>query len=258
MRFPCPDDPNGLLLGLFFLALALTGFLMKLVAMLVPASKRGETSRVFWLLLCPASHRRLRPTGKLRVAVLRVVLFCGAVYVSHRGVSWCRAFSGMPKLALSYGAVPVLWFASEALLALVTLLWWPAGRRLPALHDRPWRVGSVGEFWGRRWNLWFSDWFRSVIFFPLRRRPILALVLCFFVSGALHEWVVNVPLYCVTGHAMFGGMLLYFLLQAVGVLLEPRWRHRPGLKRAWAWLVVLGPAPLVLNEGLLRILHLWP
>jgi hypothetical protein len=30
------------------------------------------------------------------------------------------------------------------------------------------------------------------------------------------------------------------------------------LKRLLVWLVVLGPAPLLINEGLLRALHLWP
>lgn len=50
---------------------------------------------------------------------------------------------------------------------------------LPALHRRPWAARSVADFWGSRWNLWFSDWFRYCIFSRLRRRPVFALFLAF-------------------------------------------------------------------------------
>jgi hypothetical protein len=118
---------------------------------------------------------------------------------------------------------------------------------------------GVADFWGRRWNLWFSDWFRFAIFSRLRNRPRLALLLVFAVSGLMHEWVVNLPLYLVIGRPLFGSMMLYFLLQAGGVLVERQFLKHPSAARAaFAWLVVIGPAPLILNEGLLRVLHLWP
>jgi hypothetical protein len=81
--------------------------------------------------------------------------------------------------------------------------------------------------------------------------------LVFLVSGVLHEWVINLPLYLVTGKNRFGSMIAYFLLQAVGILIERRTRNR-GVRRLLAWLFVFGAAPLIVNEGLLRILHLWP
>jgi hypothetical protein len=118
---------------------------------------------------------------------------------------------------------------------------------------------GVADFWGRRWNLWFSDWFRFALLAPLRRRPALAVVVIFFVSGVMHEWVVNLPLYLVTGRKLFGTMMLYFLLQAVGILLERRYfAEKPVAKVVLAWLVVFLPAPLVINEGLLRAMWLWP
>ena len=150
------------------------------------------------------------------------------------------------------------WLTSEALVALVSVLWLPGGRMLPPIHDHPWRSQSIADFWGRRWNLWFSDWSRFAIFQPLRSRPVFALVLAFAVSGLLHEWVINVPLYFVTGRALFGTMMLYFLLQAAGVVLERGLKRHPACQMAFTWLVVIVPAPLVLNEGMLRTLHLWP
>jgi len=54
-------------------------------------------------------------------------------------------------------------------------------------------------------------------------------------------------------------MMVYFLLQAAGVMVERRFlKGNARAKTLFAWLVVFVPAPLVLNEGLLRTLHLWP
>jgi hypothetical protein len=96
-----------------------------------------------------------------------------------------------------------------------------------------------------------------MIFRPLQDRPLLALFLVFLVSGVAHEWVINIPLYIVTGKKCFGWMTLYFLLQAVGILIERRIRNR-GVRIFLMWLFVFGAAPLMVNEGLLRVLGLWP
>ena len=160
---------------------------------------------------------------------------------------------------LSYLAAPALMLIGEVLVAAVALLWLPSGRLLPPLHDQPFLMHSVADFWGRRWNLWFSDWFRYAVFSPLRRRPLLALLLVFTISGLMHELVVNVPLYLATGRRLFGSMMLYFLLQAAGVLTERQFLKRSARARIlFAWLVVFAPAPLVINEGVLRTMHLWP
>jgi hypothetical protein len=147
----------------------------------------------------------------------------------------------------------------ESLVAAVTLLGSPSGQLLPPLHGRLWLTRGLADFWGRRWNLWFSDWFRYAIFTRLRNWPVLALILIFAVSGVMHEWVINVPLYFLTGRVLFGSMMIYFLLQAAGILVERRFlKSCAGLKVGFAWLVILAPAPLIMNEGLLRTLHLWP
>ncbi len=86
---------------------------------------------------------------------------------------------------------------------------------------------------------------------------MFALFLVFLASGILHEWVINVPLYIVTGRKCFGSMILYFLLQAIGILIERQTRNRH-VRRLLVWLFVFGAAPLIANEGLLRILRLWP
>jgi hypothetical protein len=123
----------------------------------------------------------------------------------------------------------------------------------------PWAARSVADFWGNRWNLWFRDWFRYCIFFRLRRCPWFALFLVFVNSGLMHEWVTNFTFYHVTGRALFGSMMIYFLLQPVGILVERHFlKGHPRLMTIFVWLIVVVPAPSVINEGLLRVLHLWP
>ncbi|MEO6035832.1 MAG: MBOAT family protein [Verrucomicrobiota bacterium] len=162
-------------------------------------------------------------------------------------------------IVLHYLAAPAVLLMSEGFVAVVTLLWLPSGRLLPVLHRNPFAARSVAEFWGRRWNLWMSDWFRYVIFTPLRRRPMLAVWLIFFLSGLLHEYVLNLGLWWVTGKNLFGTMMIYFLLQAAGVLMERRFlKHRPLPNPLFTWLIVLAPVPLVFHESMLRMLHLWP
>jgi hypothetical protein len=54
-------------------------------------------------------------------------------------------------------------------------------------------------------------------------------------------------------------MMVYFLLQAVGILVERHFLNgHPRLMVMFVWLVVFVPSPLALNEGYLRGLQLWP
>jgi hypothetical protein len=253
-----PDDPNWQMTVLYLLALAVVGFVMKLAAMLLPAPTPADRRHVFWLLLSPTTLRRLRPATTFLPLLLRTAALCGALVLSYWIYWQLVQITHMPEIFRSYCTLPILLLVSETLVAFMTMLWLPSGQLLPAIHNRPWLARSVADFWGNRWNLWVSDWMRYAIFRRMRRWPVVALILAFAVSGLLHEWVINVPLYFVTGRVLFGSMMLYFLVQAAGILLERRFLK--GHARAMAvftWLVVLAPAPLVLNEGLLRTLHLW-
>jgi len=254
-----PDDPNWQMTLLFLLALALLGFAMKLVALLLPVKGQMERRGISWVLVSPDSVLRSQPAISVRPVVLRILMWSVLLLSSYwvygqlvRGFQW---YGILP----SYLAAPCLYLMMEFLVAVKTLFYLPGGRLIPALHNRPWAARTVADFWGNRWNLWFSDWFRYCIFSRLRRRLLFALFLIFAISGLVHEWVVNVPLYFLTGRVLFGTMMIYFLLQPVGILVERRFlKSHPRSNAVFVWLVVLVPVPLVLNEGLLRVLHLWP
>jgi hypothetical protein len=254
-------DLNWRMTALFILAVATVLAVMKLVTLV----RSDSAQRVNWLfvfspLVSGASLKRVTAVPGGNWPVFRLGLHFGlllAGYWSYWTLVHRLKISG---LLLSYLGAPILWLAGESF----GLLWPVAaglaqGRRLPPGHDYPLRSRSVADFWGHRWNVWFSDWFRETVFKPLKRRPVVGLILVFFISGAIHEFVINLPLYLLTRRNLFGSMMLYFLLQAGGLLTERAFlKQRPALRQLFLWLVVVTPAPLILNEGLLRALQLWP
>ncbi len=249
---------NWQVTALFFLALLPVCFVMKLVAFWNMPGARRDLALILSPFPSPAAARRALPLSAGPRLIRRFLVYCGVCICAY-WLCWnlLRDFR-FPPVLLGYIGAIMLWLVSEALGSLVPFLGMPSGRLLPLPHgSAPPLAKSLSDFWGRRWNTWTSDWFRQIIFRPLQARPVLALFAVFLASGFLHEWVINVPLYIVTGRNCFGSMILYFLLQAFGILIERRMRNRV-LRILLAWLFVFGAAPLMINEGMLRILHLWP
>ena len=243
----------------FVFALALTGCLMKLLSLLPPP----RTQRTRWLfllspLVSPNSLKRSKPLNQVPRLLRRTLVATVALPLFYFANWQLQARFGLPAPVRSYLGIPGVCLLGELLGCSVGLFWSWSGRVLPGILNEPWQARGIADFWGNRWNLWFSDWFRFVIFNRLRHRPVVALFAVFGVSGLMHEWVVNLPLFLLTGTNLFGSMMAYFLLQAAGALLERRIsKTRSGARRSLAWLVVFIPAPLVINEGLLRAVWLW-
>src|SRR5205814_651706 len=97
--------------------------------------------------------------------------------------------------------------------------WRRAGVDCRPLFKAPLLAASLGEFWGRRWNLAFSEMTALGVYRPLsglvgRKAATAAAFLC---SGLLHELAISVPVL-----AGFGLPLAYFALHGLLVLLERR------------------------------------
>ena len=140
-------------------------------------------------------------------------------------------------------------------------LWRLAGVDCRPLFRAPLRATSLGEFWGRRWNLGFSEMTAVAVY-----RPLLgvlgkggATVAAFLFSGLLHELAISLPV-----KAGFGLPLLYFALHGGLVWLE-RGLARAGcpvdrvkwLGHVWtlAWLAL--PLPILFHPAF-RDAVLWP
>lgn len=230
----------------------------KAVSAILSPGKRGE--RTLFFLIAPAIS--IETWRRSRAIVLsdlrRLTLFAAATFLPLAlFYVYLRPLASRPEvpwLARSYLCLAPYLLATAAVGTTAQILFASFGVHVQALHDRPWLSISVAEFWGRRWNCIVGDWLRQVLFSPFRRRPRTAILVAFIVSGILHEGLLNLPLFFAYGFGVPGSMFLYFTIQAAGFFLERAFPLRsPLLRRAFCWSVVLLPAPMVLNEGMLHL-----
>ena len=188
----------------------------------------------------------------------------GAARLAAAGLA--RGAAGLALVAsarLAWRGTGSRWLATALLLPGLSLIvhfgvfdvlagaWRRAGVDCKPLFRSPLRSTSLGEFWGRRWNLAFSEMTALAVYQPLvrriGRRPALAA--SFLGSGLLHELAISVPV-----RAGYGLPLAYFALHGALVMVEGRLTKAgrpvdrvPWVGRAWTlgWVLVplAGPVP---------------
>ena len=96
-------------------------------------------------------------------------------------------------------------------------LWQSVGVNAKAIMSAPLRSTSLGEFWGKRWNLGFRQLAHELIFRPLHRSlgADAAGFLVFVASGLIHDLVISLP-----ARGGYGLPTIYFLLQGTGMTIE--------------------------------------
>ena len=240
--------------------LAMTSFVLylalKVTAVLLrPPGTLAARPAAGWLLyltawpgmeLAPFAQRRPRPGPEPRAWARRGL----AGMALGLGLA-----AGLAVFADRLGDEVVGWAGIAALLATFHLGWALvlsalvrlAGFDVGPLFDDPLASRSLTEFWSRRWNLAFVEMDRLLFLPPLHRLlgRRLAVPGVFLASGVMHELAISYP-----AGAGWGGPLAYFALHAVLVPLERVLRpgHWPALAaRAWTWLWLLGPLPLLFH-----------
>ncbi len=100
---------------------------------------------------------------------------------------------------------------------LLSLAWRAAGVNAQPLMNSPLLAGSLGDFWGNRWNLAFRQIGYELVFAPYRRTigAAGATAAIFLLSGLIHDFVISLP-----AGGGYGLPTLYFALQGAGVLAE--------------------------------------
>ena len=85
-----------------------------------------------------------------------------------------------------FGLILLLHFGT---FQIVSLLWQSMGVKAEPIMSAPLRSVSLGEFWGKRWNLAFRDMTHRFLFRPLSRliRPEWAIGIGFLFSGFVHD-----------------------------------------------------------------------
>ncbi len=156
----------------------------------------------------------------------------------------------MSLLRLTAG-VAILYALAALVFEVAALCFGLAGYSLPLMHRTPVAARSVGEFWGRRWNIITSAWLRTFIYWPLARRRFAGVGVfgCFLVSGAFHGWPMLVALDACAALSTVG----FFAIQGVVVLAENRLSIHTwpvALARAWTLVILLTSSPLFIDPGL--------
>lgn len=153
----------------------------------------------------PAASIWLRAVGKTIAGALLLWVVAHRIPEHHPLV---RGWVGMVGLIL------LLHFGSFEIIA----LFWQ-GFRIAAepIMRSPLRATSLGEFWGKRWNLGFRQLAHALIFRPTYRAigAGAAGFFVFVVSGLIHDLVISLP-----ARGGYGLPTLYFVLQGVGVTIE--------------------------------------
>ena len=192
----------------------------------------------------------------LRRGVVRMLL--GALLLAGATVS--HAATGSLVLATILALPGISLILHFGIFNLLCSFWRACGIRVYTLFPAPLRAQSLGEFWGRRWNLPFTEMIQRAVYRPLVSivgRPAAAL--CGFgFSGLLHECAISVPV-----SRGYGLPLLYFALHGGLVALErgtglEDWlRRRPVWSRVWTvfWLVL--PMGILFHPPFLRGI-VWP
>ncbi len=138
-------------------------------------------------------------------------------------------------------------------------LWRLRGVDCGPLFRAPIASQSLTEFWGRRWNLAFSEMTAMTVYRPLAARigRRWALMAAFLFSGLLHEMAISLPV-----RAGIGMPMLYFALHGVLVLVERELARRGralrgGYGRLWTLAWLAAPLALVFHAPFLEGV-LWP
>jgi len=175
-----------------------------------------------------------------------------------REVARATGSRGAATLGLLPGLSLILHFG---ILGVMAGGWRMLGADVGPLFRAPLRSRSLSEFWGRRWNLAFSEMTAIGVYRPVSgwAGRSIGLAVAFAASGAMHELAISVPV-----RSGYGLPLAYFALHGALMTVERRLeaQGRPVHRRAWLgrlwtlwWLAA--PLPVLFHRPFLRGV-VWP
>jgi len=180
------------------------------------------------------------PRMKWLWAILETTLGATLLWVVARSIP-----QGKPLLRGRTGMSGLILLLHFGTFQLVGLLWQSFGVSAKPIMSAPLRSTSLGEFWGKRWNLGFRQLSHELIFRPLHRTigAGAAGFLVFAVSGLIHDLVISLP-----AGGGYGLPTIYFLLQGAGTTIEhSQFGKRLGLGRGphgWSFMLLFLAVPV--------------
>ena len=190
------------------------------------------------------------------------LMFGGLLIMGGHELVWLQLNAGITHVLVSMilliGLSLILHFG---MLSISAGIWRLSGANTYLLFRQPAKALSLTEFWGKRWNLAFSEMTAIAIFRPLRDKlgKPAALMIAFSFSGILHELALSLPV-----NSGYGLPTLYFILQGGLVLLE-KWLKDHNfnflqnklIAKIWLFFWLVAPAPLLFHTQFIRQI-VWP
>ena len=224
-----------------------------------PLRSRGSAARsAGYLLLWPGMDARafLDAAARPERPPAAEWLFAAGKTMAGAALVWIVApLAAAPLLKGWIGLVGMIFILHFGTFHLLSLGWRSAGVKAEPIMRAPILATSLGDFWGRRWNLGFRDLAHDLLFKPLAPRfgAAAAGFAVFLASGLVHDLVISVP--AGGGYGLPTG---YFALQGLGVSIE---RSRSGREFGLGWgirgwifvaLFTAGPAIALFHPAFIR------
>ncbi|HSY60259.1 MAG TPA: membrane bound O-acyl transferase family-domain-containing protein [Cytophaga sp.] len=144
--------------------------------------------------------------------IIGILLLIASVYLQKHYANVYFLYELVMLVGLSF----ILHFG---ILNLSTASWRFSGVDVKELFRSPYKATSLKEFWGKRWNMAFSEMTALVVYKPLKITygiP-LAMIASFLVSGLLHEIAISFPV-----KMGYGLPFLYFVLHGLAMYAEDK------------------------------------
>ncbi len=129
-------------------------------------------------------------------------------------------------------------------------------KTIPGIHNKPFMAKNITQFWSNGWNIWVRDWLFEITPTRIRKMNYVNIIFPFFISGIWHEIIINIPLFIISKINIFGTMILYFLIQSLGVIADKKYfriKASKSLRYLFCLFIAIAPSPLFFNEQLLKI-----
>jgi hypothetical protein len=185
--------------------------------------------------------------------ISRIVLGLLLLFLSERVEIQSLHSFFLPELLLLTGLSLILHFG---ILNVSTAVWRFFGVDVKELFRAPYRSKSLKEFWGKRWNMAFSEMTALIAYRPLKDRygKNTAMISAFLLSGLLHEIAISCPV-----KSGYGLPMLYFVIHGMVMFAEgeiagvKRIINHPFFSHIWvfAWLVL--PMPLLFHRDFIEM-----
>ena len=236
-------------------------FSMKLMLMIETYQSKPRLNFVQWICFA-AGWFGMRPqlfetliakplneSGKIFIKGLsRIVIGVYLLFVSKWIYQPSFVFQTLSSLLLLIGLSFILHFG---ILNLSTALWRFLGVNVKELFQSPYKSKSLKEFWGRRWNIAFSEMTALIVYKPVKKifGNRTGLIAAFLLSGLLHEVAISCPV-----NSGYGLPFAYFVIHALVMNVEDlsaikKITQHKILSHVWVFFWLLVPLPLLFHHN---------